>query len=392
MKRGPFVRALALSVGVVGSLGWNVMPDLQAGDCDVPCQCKCQYTPSNNGLLDSLDRFAGTLVKNSHKKASILGAFKLKMQISGGRCDASGPACGCESSCSAEPTCGTEPTCGSEASCGVEPAVAKPRRGLCITITHDKSCGVEPSCGTEPTCGAEPTCGTEPTCGMEPSCGAEPTCGVASSPSGYTHASGPIPYPDSVQPHIEHSAPPRVNRLPTGKSVPQPPAIPVPNAEDSTNDPFRDDAARYQRRVPATPASAQRRNMPGKQPQTVLSYDHGASNESTRTIGKARPQTTREALQMMERSNAAANRYAKANSKIARARLTDEAVDESFVADESKLSEESTVAMRPLPASPVVQASASEPARLPPLKAARLAPTQRTDFEETSSRNPLRAR
>ncbi len=120
MDRSRFVRALALTIGVAGSL--SSLADLawagQCDNCDSPTSQRC-HCPPGRGLLDTLNDVAGRVVKDKPKRKSILHAFKFNLDLPTG-CDKA--SCGCEPSCGTEPTCGTE---GPEPSCGAEPAVAQ---------------------------------------------------------------------------------------------------------------------------------------------------------------------------------------------------------------------------------------------------------------------------
>ena len=169
--------------------------------------------------------------------------------------------------------CGTEPTCGTEASCGVEPG-----------------CGVEPSCGIEPSCGAEPTCGIEPKCGVEASCGID-------TRQNYSHASGPINYPSQMvspqMPSHPVQMPARTKPAPKANVKPTPgPMIPAPVPEDSTVDPFRDDAVSHAR--PRVRAASQRISSHAATPpaEKTLHFDPQAAIRSSqgRSTTSHRPQ------------------------------------------------------------------------------------------------------
>ncbi len=126
MDRSRFVRALALTIGVAGSLS-GLADRLGAGqcdNCDTPTSHRCQCPPGR-GLLDTLSDVADKLVKEKPKHKSILSAFQLKVKVTSS-CDK--PSCGCEPTCGTEPGCGVEPTCGTEASCGVEPGCGLSQR------------------------------------------------------------------------------------------------------------------------------------------------------------------------------------------------------------------------------------------------------------------------
>ncbi len=353
MDRSRFVRALALTIGVAGSL--SSLADLawagQCDNCDSPTSQRC-HCPPGRGLLDTLNDVAGRVVKDKPKRKSILHAFKFNLDLPTG-CDKA--SCGCEPSCGTEPTCGTE---GPEPSCGAEP-----------------SCGIEPSCGSEPTCGIEPSCGTEPTCGIEPKCGVEAVCGIEAKHN-YTHATGPIQYPVHAEQRIRtESRPAQTPYRPQtpNRTPPAPePVIPAPMPEDSTVDPFKDDTA-SQSRVRARAASQRITSQTGT-PATpkTLKFDPQAATRA----GQFGPQRAI---------------VRKPVSMPAHGRLSDEAVAEEEVAKSVAVSSRKprnqaapAAVASSSPAPSVVPASASEPAKLPPLK------TKEEPFDLSSSRNPLR--
>lgn len=351
MDRSRFVRALALTIGVAGTI--NSLADfVQAGqcdNCDSPTSQRCQCPPGR-GLLDTLSDVADKLVKEKPQRKSILHAFKFKVQVSTG-CDKT--SCGCEPTCGAEPTCGIEPTCGTEASCGVEP-----------------NCGIEPSCGAEPTCGAEPSCGIEPSCGAEPSCGIEPKCGVEAGcgievRQNYSHATGPIQYPSNVaNPSRNGSHPVQTPKRPM--RAPEP-AIPTPAPEDSTINPFTDDSVSYTR--PRVRSASQRISSQASTPVTErsLKFDPQAATRA----GQVGPQRA-----IVRKSVPAPTQR----------HVSDDAVVEPVKVTVAPLPKPTTVSTRRTNTveTKVVPASASEPAKLPPLK------TSHEPFDLSSSRNPLR--
>ena len=347
MDRSSFVRALVLTIGVAGTFSSLADSALagQCDNCDSPSShsCKC---PPGRGLLDTLNDVAGKLVKDKPQRNSILHAFKFKLQVTS---DCDKPSCGCEPACGVEPSCGTEPTCGTEASCGVEPG-----------------CGVEPSCGIEPSCGTEPTCGVEPKCGVEASCGIE-------ARQHYSHATGPIHYPSQMvspqMPSHPVQTPTRVKPTPKPNVKPTPgPMIPAPVPEDSTVDPFRDDAVSQTR--PRVRAASQRISSHASTPtaEKALHFDPQAAIRSSQ-VGPQRA--------IVRKSISAHGRVSDDQPTPApqpSAQLTKKSTRKL----ESKLSLESDV----VPAS--ASERSSEPAKLPPIK------TAAEPFDFSSSRNPLR--
>lgn len=333
MDRSLFVRALALTIGVAGSLS-SLADSAWAGqcdNCDSPTSTSCQCAPGR-GLLDTLNDVACKVVKDKPKRKSILHAFKFKSHGSSS----------CDNSCGCEPSCGMEPTCGTE------------------------SCSCKTGCGAEPSCGVEPGCGVEPSCGAEPKCGVEASCGIEAR-SNYTHATGPIEYPRQM--HTPVRTENRKMQAPVqAPAHPSPaPAIPAPVPQDSTIDPFRDDTV--SRAKPRIRSASQRISSQVATPPTekTLHFDPQAATRS----GLAGPQ------------RAIVRKPTPAPSSLsARGRIVDE-----FQAEPKP---ELTVASsrkadRSLSPS-VVPASATEPAKLPPLKQS----PEQLDLLDSS--NPLRDR